>query len=194
VISGAAEDTFGDGFPYAVRGLSLIAVPGGGFHGLVQTALARRTAAARGAAVPPGSLPPGLTLNSSTGQISGTPDVAGTYTFTVTVTDSENPPMTASATLSISVSGPVITGLNPDRGPSFGFTPVLITGTGLSCPPGQRGCRVTVTFGQRQALVVLDRPGKIWVLSPAGSGTETVTVTVGGVSSQPTTFTYLRFL
>jgi hypothetical protein len=141
-----------------------------------------------------GSLPPGLTLNSPTGKISGTPDVAGTYTFTVTVTDSENPAMTATATLSITVSGPVITGLRPDRGPFFGLTPVLITGTGLSCPPGQRGCRVTVTFGQRRALVVLDRPAKIWVLSPAGSGTVPVTVTVGGVSSQPATFTYLRFL
>jgi uncharacterized protein (TIGR03437 family) len=74
---------------------------------------------------------------------------------------------------------------------------VLITGTGLSCPAGDRSCKVTVTFGGRRALVVLVRPGEIWVLSPAGSGTVTVTVTVGGVSSQATaatTFTYLRFL
>ncbi len=34
-----------------------------------------------------GSLPTGLTLNSSTGEISGTPTVAGTYTFTVDVND-----------------------------------------------------------------------------------------------------------
>jgi large repetitive protein len=39
-----------------------------------------------------GSLPPGLTLNPSTGVISGTPDVAGTYTFTVAVTDAETRP------------------------------------------------------------------------------------------------------
>jgi hypothetical protein len=142
-----------------------------------------------------GSLPPGLSLDSATGVISGTPDVAGTYSFKVTVTDSESPAMTAtSGTLSISVSGPVITAIPPDSGPFFGLTPVLIAGTGLSCPPGQRGCRVTVTFGQRRALVVLDRPTTIWVLSPAGSGTVPVTVTVGGVSSQPATFTYLRFL
>jgi hypothetical protein len=114
------------------------------------------------------------------------------------VTDSTSPATTAtSQTLSISVSGPVITGLRPDRGPFFGSTPVLITGTGLSCPPFQRRCRVTVTFGQRRALVVLARPTRILVLAPAGSGTVPVTVTVGGVSSQATaatTFTYLRFL
>ena len=34
-----------------------------------------------------GSLPPGLTLNASTGLLSGTPTTAGTYTFTVKVTD-----------------------------------------------------------------------------------------------------------
>jgi hypothetical protein len=35
-----------------------------------------------------GSLPPGLTLNATTGAISGIPTTQGQYTFTVTVTDS----------------------------------------------------------------------------------------------------------
>jgi hypothetical protein len=99
--------------------------------------------------------------------------------------------------VTITYNTPVITGLNPDRGPSFGFTPVLITGTGLACPAGDRSCKVTVTFGGRRALVVRVRPDEIVVLSPPGSGTVTVTVTVGAVSSQATaatTFTYLRFL
>ncbi|HEY5986248.1 MAG TPA: Ig domain-containing protein, partial [Streptosporangiaceae bacterium] len=35
-----------------------------------------------------GSLPPGLSLNSDTGIISGTPTIAGSYQFTITATDS----------------------------------------------------------------------------------------------------------
>jgi cytoskeletal protein CcmA (bactofilin family) len=49
-----------------------------------------------------GSLPTGLTL-SSDGVISGTPTIAGTSSFTVRVTDSDSPPVTATRTLSITI-------------------------------------------------------------------------------------------
>ena len=45
--------------------------------------------------VAPGLLPPGLTLNSSSGVITGTPIREGTSEFTITVTDSEQPSVTA---------------------------------------------------------------------------------------------------
>jgi hypothetical protein len=50
-----------------------------------------------------GLLPPGLTLNPSSGVISGLPSRTGSSTFTVQATDSETPPETATMTYTISV-------------------------------------------------------------------------------------------
>ena len=47
-------------------------------------------------------LPPGMTINSTTGVISGTPTTAGTYNITVTVTDS------ASGTSQLFMKGEII--------------------------------------------------------------------------------------
>ena len=55
-----------------------------------------------------GSLPGGLTLNSSTGQVSGTPTVSGNFNFTVQATDSGNPPATATAPLALTVNPPSV--------------------------------------------------------------------------------------
>jgi hypothetical protein len=52
-----------------------------------------------------GSPPAGLTLNATTGAITGTPTgPAGTSTFTVQVTDSDKPPATGTKALSIAIS------------------------------------------------------------------------------------------
>ena len=50
-----------------------------------------------------GTLPAGLTLNPSTGAITGTPTAAGTSAITVGATDSASPPKSATITLSITV-------------------------------------------------------------------------------------------
>ena len=51
-----------------------------------------------------GSLPSGLTLNPTTGAISGTPSATGSFNFTAQVSDSRTPPLTTTKSLSITVS------------------------------------------------------------------------------------------
>ncbi|HKV28443.1 MAG TPA: putative Ig domain-containing protein [Candidatus Acidoferrales bacterium] len=62
-------------------------------------------------AITAGALPPGLALNATTGQISGTPTTQGTFGFTVKVTDSalvppNQQPQTATQALSLTVGVP----------------------------------------------------------------------------------------
>ena len=70
-----------------------------------------------------GSLPAGLTLNPTTGAITGTPTTAGTFTFTATVTDSTSSralAATANCTITIqacsaSICGTIMRDCNGDR-------------------------------------------------------------------------------
>ena len=51
-----------------------------------------------------GSLPPGLTFNTTTGNITGTPTTAGTYSVTFQVADSATPTETATATCNMIIA------------------------------------------------------------------------------------------
>jgi hypothetical protein len=50
-------------------------------------------------------LPPGLAINETFGSIFGTPTMAGTFSFSVTVRDASSPRQTASRTISLTVTG-----------------------------------------------------------------------------------------
>jgi hypothetical protein len=80
-----------------------------------------------------GALPPGVSLNTSTGSISGVPTAAGTYNFTYQATDFSIPPKTATAPLSIKII-PALTIVAPTSLPNasvgtvYASPPVQVTG------------------------------------------------------------------
>ena len=125
-----------------------------------------------------GTLPVGLTLNASTGQISGTPTGSGPSTFTVTVTDAASPVDTGTATYTIAIAVRVLPGTVPAAtatgwwsttfGATGGTAPYTYTTTG-TLPPG------------------LTWSGSVLSGTPTTPGTYTFTVTASDSSSPANT-------
>ena len=84
-------------------------------------------------AVPPGTLPSGLTLDAASGVISGSPTVTGTYSFTVLATAANGP--SAAKALSIQITSPVSIATGSLNGATTGvaYSQTLAT-TGGSSP------------------------------------------------------------
>ncbi len=129
-----------------------------------------------------GGLPPGLTLNTTSGFVSGTPNHVGTYDFSVKVTDSSSPPLQVTQPLSITVDGPpfgapAVTGISPTYG--LAGTKVTITGEGFLpiVATGNYGLP-TVRFDKTPATdVQCSSNTKCTAVAPSGSGAVYVTVT-----------------
>lgn len=129
-----------------------------------------------------GSLPTGLSL-AANGTLSGTPTTAGSYSFTVTATDSSTGvgPYSRSHSYAGTVAAgatPVVSSVTPSYGPSTGGTTVTITGTGLSGA-------TAVTFGATAATgFMVNSSTQIIATSPAGAaGTVDIRVTTAGGTS-----------
>ncbi len=86
-----------------------------------------------------GSLPPGLTLNPSTGQISGTPTTAGKFLATIRVRDSGNPSQSAQELFSLTINSP------PSPPPTSGGIGGTLTITGA---PASVGGTFVANIGQ----------------------------------------------
>lgn len=112
-----------------------------------------------------GSLPPGLTLNSATGTISGTPSVVGNFPLTVLVTDSTTPTaQNATATLSIQIT-----------------CPTLSITTTSPLPPGTKGSSYSAQF------LSLGGSGAVtWTNPGGGIPTGTSLNSAGLLSGTPT--------
>jgi uncharacterized repeat protein (TIGR03803 family) len=112
-----------------------------------------------------GTLPAGLTLAQSTGVLSGTPTAIGTTNFSISVIDSETPPVTASVPLTLTVTP----------------QPLVITSTSL--PSATVGTSYTTTLTATGGVTPYT-----WSVSsgtlPAGL---TLNASTGVISGTPTT-------
>ncbi|MBU4465853.1 MAG: DUF3494 domain-containing protein, partial [Actinobacteria bacterium] len=77
-----------------------------------------------------GSLPPGLTLNSATGAITGTPTTPGTYVFSITADNGTPPASTVQYSVTIAPAPVVAAVPAPPQLPATGSDPGLLPLTG----------------------------------------------------------------
>lgn len=122
-----------------------------------------------------GALPAGLTL-AGDGTLSGTPTVAGNFSFTVEATDSSTgtgAPFSGSRTYSVTVGAPRVTFVIESSGDgAFAFTSVepslnfVVNATGgggtsgqLAVPPGSHSISFTAPAGSEIASAACNSPG-----------------------------------
>ena len=127
-----------------------------------------------------GSLPPGVTLGASTGLLSGTPTTAGTYSFTVKVTDNSGLTSTEAATVTI-IPAPSMTFAAPPGGWTntvYGYT---LTESGGTSP-----FTWSVSSGSLPAGLSLSPDGNLSG-TPTATGTSSFTVKVTDANGQSAT-------
>ncbi|HEV2647165.1 MAG TPA: putative Ig domain-containing protein [Acidobacteriaceae bacterium] len=121
-----------------------------------------------------GNLPAGLTLNTSTGTITGVPSASGTASFTAMVNDSSSPAQAASASTAIIVAPSALTINAPSLPPVVAGTAYSQT---LQVSGGTAPYRWSVTSGQLAPGLTLNSAGTISG-TPTTSGNSSFTATV----------------
>ena len=140
-----------------------------------------------------GTLPSGLSFNTGTGAITGTPTATlAATTFTVTVTDQGASSAPQTFQLAVTAAAPTVASISPTSGPIAGGTSVTLTGTGFTGTTGAGGVR----FGGTNATsYTVNSDTQITAVSPAhAAGVVDVTVTApGGTSATSASdqFTYV---
>lgn len=132
-----------------------------------------------------GNLPPGLSQDTSTGIITGTPTMQGTFSFTVQVQDSSLPVQTASASLSITIGAPLalqITTLSLPGGTTASPLNASVQATG-----GVQPYTWSLTNGQLPAGLALAASTGLISGTPIAAGTSTFTIQVADAESPPMT-------
>ena len=127
-----------------------------------------------------GTLPAGLTLGASTGLLSGTPTAAGTYSFTVKVTDHAGLTATEPVTLTV-IAGPSLS----FPAPPAGWTHTVYSDT-LTVSGGTSPYTWSVSSGSLPAGISLSADGNL-TGTPTATGTASFTVKVTDANGQSAT-------
>ncbi|MBF9131694.1 DUF11 domain-containing protein [Plantactinospora sp. S1510] len=128
-----------------------------------------------------GSLPPGLTLNPGTGQLSGTPTLGGNYSFTVRVMDSFSQSATRTVALGITAS-PTLNFPPPPSGQVGVPYSVPLTVTGGTAP-----FVWSVSVGSLPPGLTLDASTGLLSGTPTTAGSYPFTVRVVDAAGQQAT-------
>jgi hypothetical protein len=170
---------------YSVLAVTTTSLPNGSVNAAYSASVA-----ATGGTLPytfsiTGSLPAGLSLNSSSGAITGTPTTAGTSTFTVSVADSSSPQQTTRQQLSITINGAsggaltITTTTLPTGAASTSYSGTVQVSGGT--PP----YTWSITVGSLPTWATLNPNTGAITGTPTATGTSNFTVTVTD-SSTPT--------
>jgi hypothetical protein len=129
-----------------------------------------------------GALPPGLSLSPS-GQLSGTPTSAGSYPIVVTVTDSSNPPRSATTPVSLAIAdSPILISMAPV--PPAGTANCTYAGFEFAASGGSPGYTWTLTAGHLPAGLTLSPNGSLSG-TPTSTGPYAFTVTATDSAQTP---------
>ena len=122
----------------------------------------------------PGQVAPGLTLDSATGQVTGTPTSAASFSFTITLTDKANGSVSKPFTLTVSAGVPlgITTGSLPDGIVGAQYSQTLGANGGI--PPYSWA----VTTGSLPNGLVLDAKTGVISGAPLAAATSAFTVTL----------------
>ena len=137
-------------------------------------------------------LPPGISISRSSGLVTGTPTLAGTYAVTISAKDNSHPPTfgSTSFTWSIGNMAPIISQVVPVISEGVGGIRVIITGQNFIGAP-------SVKFGLVEASsITVNRHGTriVTFAPPELAGTVHILVTAMGGTNAPVPadqFTYL---
>ena len=145
-------------------------------------------------AVTSGLLPAGLTLNSSTGAISGTPaaNTSGSYLLTVTATDSANFPITGSVSFTLTIAGGLVvtsTGTAPFTA-TFGTADASVTTASATGGTFPYTYSLTAPSPLPSQMTIGSSTGTLAISNslPAGRYTTTITATDAASVTGRTTF------